>query len=349
MKNFRGMKHGAIGLAGMLVIATAGCSDQAAGSAATTLTVLDYGGPYQQAHEKEYFAPCAEELGVNIKTDEPTDFSKIRTAVEANNVPWDVVNFTNDFGSDAAGGDYLEPIDYSIVDKSQLVDGYADKYRVGSDIEATVVAYNTDKISGTPHSFADLFDTKTFPGKRTFYRSVSSGVLEAALIADGVAPKDLYPLDLDRAFAKLDTIKKDIIWWETGAASQSMLASGEAAMGLVWVGRAVDAAKTDGAPVKVSYDQWLQIDDYWGIPKGAKNAELSNKLINCMNDKKKQVAWSQLMVYGPVNKEAAKDPTVTSEVNRPTNHLEKQIKVDDDYWAANYAKIAERFNDWIAQ
>ena len=56
--------------------------------------------------------------------------------------------------------------------------------------------------------WADLFDTAKIPGKRTFYKWSAPGVLEIALLADGVAPDKLYPLDLDRAFKKLDTIKK---------------------------------------------------------------------------------------------------------------------------------------------
>lgn len=349
MKNFRGKRAAAFSMAGIILASTAGCAGGAADSVGTTLTILDYGGPYQKAQEIEYFEPCAKELGVTIKTDEPTDFSKIRTAVDSGNVPWDLVNVTNDFGSEKNGAAYLEPIDYNIVDKTKLIDGYAEKYRVGSDIEALVMAYNADAASKGPTSFAEFFDTAALPGKRALYKSVSAGVLEAALIADGVSPENLYPLDLDRAFKKLDSIKKDIVWWETGASSQSLLASGEAAMGLVWVGRAVDAAKVDNAPVEVSYDQWLQVDDYWAIPKGSKNTELANKLINCMNDAKKQVAWAQRMVYGPVNKVAAEDPSVTNEPNRPTNHLDKQIPVDDDYWAENYDAIAQRFNEWIAQ
>ncbi len=350
MKQSRATKTGLIGVAGLLVATVAGCGAGGGAEAdATTLTVLDFGGPYQEAHEKEYFAPCAEELGITIKTDEPTDLSKIRTAVDAGNVPWDVVNITNDFGSDKTGTDYLEPIDYGIVDKTLLLDGYADKFRVGSDIEATVIAYNSETFPTAPASFKDFFDTEKFPGKRALYRSVSSGVLEAALIADGVAPEELYPMDLDRAFAKLDTIKDDIIWWETGASSQSLLATGEAAMGLVWVGRAADAARVDKAPIAVAYDEWVQVDDYWAIPKGAKNPELANELIQCMSGTEKQIAWSDLMVYGPVNKEAAADPKVMSEELRPTNHLEGQIPVDDDYWASEYDTIAQRFNDWIAQ
>ena len=145
MNNFPAKRAAAFSLAGLILVTTAGCSAEASSSAGTTLTVLDYGGPYQKAQETEYFEPCSKELGVTIKTDEPTDFSKIRTAVDSGNVPWDLVNVTNDFGSEANGAAYLEPIDYNIVDKSKLVDGYGEKYRVGSDIEALVMAYNTSK------------------------------------------------------------------------------------------------------------------------------------------------------------------------------------------------------------
>ena len=58
-----------------------------------------------------------------------------------------------------------------------------------------------------------MFDTKKFPGKRTFYKWSAPGVIEIALLADGVPADKLYPLDLDRAFKKLDTIKSDIVWW----------------------------------------------------------------------------------------------------------------------------------------
>ena len=82
-----------------------------------------------------------------------------------------------------------------------------------------------------PKTWADLFDAEKFPGKRTFYKWSAPGVIEAALLADGVAPDKLYPLDLDRAFKKLDTIKDDIIWWIGGAQSQQLLASAEAPFG----------------------------------------------------------------------------------------------------------------------
>ena len=70
-----------------------------------------------------------------------------------------------------------------------------------------VLGYNTDATAGqVPEGWADFFDTAKFPGKRGFWDYSAGGIFEFALLADGVAPADLYPLDLERATAKLDTI-----------------------------------------------------------------------------------------------------------------------------------------------
>ncbi|MFX7784760.1 extracellular solute-binding protein, partial [Acinetobacter baumannii] len=74
--------------------------------------------------------------------------------------------------------------------------------------------------------------------------------LEAALIADGVPMDQLYPLDLDRAFKKLDQIKSHIsLWWTTGAQSVDVIASGEVDMGVAWDSR-VSASRLAGQPVE---------------------------------------------------------------------------------------------------
>lgn len=73
-------------------------------------------------------------------------------------------------------------------------------------------------------------------------------MLEAALLADGVPMDELYPLDLDRAFAKLDTIKDDIVWWTKGAEPSQMLSTGEADYALAWSGR-IATAKDEGSPL----------------------------------------------------------------------------------------------------
>jgi putative spermidine/putrescine transport system substrate-binding protein len=329
------------------LLGTTACSEGGAaeaGAERTSLTVVSYGGPYQEAQSAAFFKPFSAETGVEVVEDSPTDYAQIRSMVETGRTTWDLVLVANDFGTDS-DADYLEPIDYSVVDKDILIPNAADKYRVAADIEATVVAYRTDAFEGTPKTWADLFDTKNFPGKRMFNKLVSGGVLEAALLADGVAPDDLFPLDVERALAKLDTIKDDIIWWETSAQSQQLLASGEAVIGLAWVGRAVDAAKE--APVAINWDSWLQVDAYWVIPKGAPGAAQAQKLIAFLQHDEPQLRFTELSDYGPVNSAIAADPAVQENQNRPTNYLDAQIKVDDMWWGENSKDTDKKFQEWM--
>lgn len=310
----------------------------------TELTVVSYGGAYQEAQSEAFFAPFASDTGITVTEDSPTDYAQLRTMVENGRPTWDLALVANDFGTEA-DADYLEPIDYDKIDKSALVDGAAQKYRVAADIEASVIAYRSDEFATAPTSWADLFDTEKFPGKRIFSKLVSGGVLEAALLADGVAPDDLYPLDVDRALEKLDTIKDDIVWWDTAAQSQQLLESGEGAIGLVWVGRAVDAGKQ--TPITINWDTWLQVDAYWVIPKGAPGASAAQDLLAAALQKDPQLTFAGLSDYGPVNTEAAEDPSVTANENRPTNHLDTRVDVDDDWWGTNAQDVDKKFQAWL--
>ena len=325
----------------------AGC---ASGSAAgkQTITIFDWGGPtgtgYEANNIRALYTPCATALGVDFQVDEPMDYSKIRTAVSSGNVPWDVMNVQNDFG---VSPEELSPIDFSIVTKDKFSGSYAQQYRVGSDTQATVFTYNTTTFGSGFTSVQDFFDTTTYPGKRAVPKSLFAGLLEMALLADGVPADHLYPLDLDRAFAKLDTIKGDLVFWDTGATSQSLIASGEVVAALVWLNRADDAINNDHAPFEVYFDQWIQTDDYWVVPKGAKNPELANRFIECITDPAKQADWSNAIVFGPTTTDALASPDLKENKRRPTSHMEGQVKVDDTWWSDNYKSIAERWNAWM--
>ncbi|TNC42413.1 extracellular solute-binding protein [Mumia zhuanghuii] len=311
----------------------------------TTLTVASYGGPYQDAQAKAFFEPYMKaNPDVKIVQDSPSDNAKLRAMVDAGKPQWDVVLLANDFGNESQGK-WLEPIDYDVVDKDSLLDGYAGKYRAGADVEGTVLAYREDKLPQAPSSWADFFDTKKFPGKRAVNKFAAGGILEAALLADGVPQAELYPLDVDRALEKIDTIKDRIVWWDTAAQSQQLLESGEVTMGLVWVGRAIDAGKS--SPVSVDWNTWLSQDAYWMVPKGTPNAEEAMKLIAYMVSKDPQVEFTQLIDYGTVNREAAEVESVRANPNRPSNHLDTQVPMDDEWWAENLEGVMETFNAWV--
>jgi len=337
-----------IGAVGSILVGTmAACGGvgSAAAPGKTTVTIVSYGGDYQKAQQKAFWDPyVTANKGVTIKQDSPTDYAKLKAMVEAGNPTWDLALVANDFGLDSQSK-WLEPIDYSVVDKNSLVDGYADKYRVGSDIEGTVIAYRSDKYATAPKTWADFFDTTKFPGKRGVYKMVSGGILEGALIADGVLPDKLYPLDINRALRKLDTIKKDLVWWDAGAQSQQNLASGETPMAMVWIGRAVDAAKN--APVKIAWDQWLSQDGFWVVPKGAKDKAAAMKLLAYMVSAPAQTAQLQYLPYGPVNKAVSATVDLKNHPNLPNSHLSTRIDVNDQWWGDNQEAMDKVFQDWL--
>jgi len=334
----------AIGVAAL----AGGLGGVAPAAAQTTLTVVSYGGGYQEAQDKAFFTPFAEaNPSITIRQDSPSSNAKLKAMVESGNVTWDVVLVDDSFGLDTDAA-WLEPIDYSIVDKSKFIEGYAGTYRVGADVEATVMAYRTDHFDGrAPANFADFFDTEKFPGKRAVWKFAPGGIFEAALLADGVAPDDLYPIDVQRALKKLDTIKDDIIWWETGAQAEQLLASGEASLGLVWVSRALNASE-DGT-VGISWGQWTTQNGFWVVPKGTKNKELAMKAIEFFTSVPQQVEFTKYMPYGPTNKHAIDKAADRYKGNLPTDHLDTRVVVDSAWWSANVADVDLEFQDWLLQ
>lgn len=336
----KGMGIGAAGLFTSAMPAWVGTVRAADG---TVLTVASYGGAYQEAQAKAMFDRLP--AGLSVRQDSPSSDAKIIAMADAGNVTWDIVVVADNFGQ-AAQAKWLEAIDYGVIDRGTFLPGYAGDYRLGADVEGTVIAYRTDKFDGKkPVGFTDFFDVKTFPGKRAVWKYASGGIFEAALLADGVAPKDLYPLDIDRALKKLDTIRDHLIWWETGSQSEQFLTSGEASMGLVWVGRGLQAAKS--APVAIAWGQWTTQNAYWVVPKGTKYRKQAMEALKVFTSPEAQAAFAALMPYGPTNKAAV--PLIDSPFkgNLPTDHLATKVEVDYQWWSANETAVNERFQEWL--
>src|SRR3712207_2716878 len=202
------LKLSGVGLVGATLLGTGGCGGD--GSGGEGLLFASSGSDYQRAQTKAWLEPYSKETGTEIRQDSPTDYAKIQAMVENDQVIWDVVNVSNDFGLESTA-ELLEPLDYSVIDKEPILEGYASEYRIACMLYANVLAYSTEQFDGTPSTWADLFDTQQFPGRRGF-RKDPSETLEVALLGDGVSPENLYPLDVDRALNKLDTIKDQIVW-----------------------------------------------------------------------------------------------------------------------------------------
>ncbi|MFC3075496.1 ABC transporter substrate-binding protein [Shinella pollutisoli] len=311
-----------------------------------SVTIATSGGAFEEALRAAFFTPYQEaNPSLVMRFDTPDDPSRLKAMVEAGNVTVDLWTTGDYFGFDS-DAEWLEEIDYSVVDGDALLPGRAMKYRVGLDIEQTLITYRTDAFpNGGPQTLADFFDVEKFPGMRACWKWVAGGIFEAALLADGVKKEDLYPLDIERALAKLETIRDSIIWWDTGAQSQQLLTSGEAAMGILWGSRAFPAM--EAAPIGVAWGEWFSAGTWCMVPKGAANKEEAFKVIAFAVSTEPQIKLTSLLPYGPTNAEAAKRVDERYKGNLPTDHLDTQIAIDNTWWIANQAAVDTRFQEWL--
>ncbi|RLV57412.1 ABC transporter substrate-binding protein [Aeromicrobium phragmitis] len=341
--------------AASMVLSLAACGGGGA-AAEDTLTVVMWGGGAQKAHVDSYVTPWAEETGVTIRQDSPTDYAKISAQVDSGKVSWGLVEVEPNYGKSACDDGKLEKLPQRVLDAAEKAD--IDPAQM-NDCAIPIlqytfsIAYNTDTFGDAhPTTWAEFFDTEQFPGKRGFWKYVTGGAFEAALLADGVAPEDLYPLDLDRAFRKLETIKDDIVWYDTGDQQVQLVSSGEAPLIQAWNGR-ISQAAADGESVANEYGQNLVSYDQIVVPKGYANADLAfDWMVWFLENTQAQADDVVASGYGPASPQAVE--LVPADIRddiagSPAVDDKSASVIDYDYWAENYDEVTQRFNTWITE
>lgn len=320
-----------------------------------TLTYAGDGGTTQQAQLDAFFTPFAKQTGVNFKQDSPQTLAKIQTQVESGNIQWDFISSWAD-AIERECGTLFEKLDTSKIDTSQIPEKLLSKTECGipSIVYATVLAYNEDKIDGkTPQNWEDFFNLKQYPGKRALYSGdgkIDGSTVQAAALAAGWNPQT-EPWTTAWAEAgldKIDSIKDELIFYSTGAQSQQMLESGEVAMAGVWNGRALAATK-NGANVKVAWQQFVALIDYFAIVKGTPNLEAAYYAINYTLGKQQQEQWAEKSGYSPTNTEAKPGlDKQTSEYILTTPERQQQaVDVQLDFWS-DTETVEPLQNRWAA-
>jgi putative spermidine/putrescine transport system substrate-binding protein len=315
-----------------------------------TLVVVDWGGAVTDARKDTIFKPFEEKFNVKIEVESPTDYGKLKAMVEGGNVTWDVVNVDTFWAEQAGQQGLLEPIDYDIVSKENIIPEMVNKYSVGAEMYSSVIAYSTDQFSegNHPQTWQDFWDTEKFPGARGLYNDPLE-TLEIALLADGVKPEELYPLDVDRAFKSLDKLKAktEIVWWDAGAQPVELLSNGTVTVSTAWNGR-ITEAKKEGTPVDLHYNQATLSSESWAVPKGTKNKELAMKFINFAASAEVQAAFSKTIDYSPVNEKAIEmlPEDVQKRLGQSPEMAKTQVVVDPQYWAEHYEELSQRLQEW---
>jgi len=328
-----------------------------AAPAGQQITIVSWGGAYSESQRKAYYEPYAKEKGVKVVEEEyDGELGKLKAMKDAGNVTWDALDVDSAHALSGCDEGLLEKLDYAkIGDKSKFLPGTALDCAVGTIAYSTIFAYNADVLKDNPPTtLADLFDTAKYPGKRALLKK-PFGNLEWALIADGVAGADVYkvlatPEGVDRAFKKLDTIKKDIVWWEAGAQPPELLANGEVVMTSAWNGRIGNAIK-EGKNFKIVWD-YQEFDwDYWTIPAGTKNIDMAYDFLKFASDPKNMSQQSKYIAYAPTHVDAIGlvDPAIAPTLPTFPDNMKTAITTDLLFWADNNEELTKRFNAWLAQ
>ena len=313
----------------------------------TTVVFTSWGGAYQEAEKVSYCEPFEKATGAKVVQDGPMNVAKFRAMAASGTPDWDVVDVTGGFLEVAIKDGLLEKIDPKLVHLDRIDPRFVSDYGVGCIVWSYNLGFSTTAFpNGAPKVWADLFDLKKFPGKRTLLdQPVAS--LEVALLAEGVTPDKLYPLDVDRAFKKLDTIKGQTVFWTTNSQSQQLFVDREVVAGIILNGRVYDAAQK-GAKIDLSWEQNIQAVDYLVVPKGSRNRNAAMRLIDTMTVAENQTRLANMIAYSPTNLAALKgiDPKIEPWLCTTPENLKRGFVMSQAYWRDNLAKLTERWTAW---
>jgi putative spermidine/putrescine transport system substrate-binding protein len=344
----------------------------AAPAGAKTLNVVSWGGAYAESQEKAYNEPWEKKTGDDIVmiNKAQTGLAGLRAQVQAGNVTWDLVDMLPSEALIACAEGLVDPIDHDkVLDKApdgtppteDFIDGSLSECFVPEIVYSTIVAFNTEMFpkDKQPSSMADVFDLKNFPGKRSLQKKPINN-LEWALIADGVAPKDVYEVleteeGIERAFAKLDTIKDHVIWWEEGAQPPQLLADQEVAFASAYNGRIFGARLEEKQPFEIIWDGQIFEVDGWVVPKGKLNKV--RPFLAFATDTQRLADQAKYISYGPARVSSAAlvskhaETGIDMKPHMPTYgpNFKTAIPKDDEFWADNLDELTERFNAWLAR
>jgi putative spermidine/putrescine transport system substrate-binding protein len=342
----------------ILAAALAAAALAAPAAPARDLTVVSWGGAYQDAQREVYFRPFMQSKGTRL-LEETWDggVGVLRAKMQSGANNWDLVQVESEELEVGCEEGLFERIDWARV-------GGREAYRpdavhdcgVGTIYYSFILAYDRARITGEgPRSWADFWDVQRFPGKRGLRRGPKTN-LEIALMSDGVPPNQVYAAlrtdaGVDRAFARLDALRPHLVWWTAGAQPPQLLASGEVAMTSAYNGRISAANKTDNRNFGIVWTNSLYTIDSWVIMKGSPNAEAAYAFLAFAGQPQLQAQLPPRIPYGvpAVGADALIPAEVKPDLPTTAENIATAVQIDDAFWLENIDRLTQRFNAWAAR
>lgn len=333
------------------------------------INVLSLGGAFSESQVVAYNRPFTETTGISVvMSDSDNPAQPIKAQVDAGNVTFDVAAVDSSDAVRLCDEGVIEPINHARLlpapDGTPAADdflpGGLQECFVATDVYATAIAYNVDRIGDeAPAKISDFFDLEKFPGRRAVLRQPRF-TLELALMGDGVPADQVYkvlatPEGVDRAFAKLDSIKDQIVWWDAGAQPPQLLADAEVAMAQTYTGRIFTSVIEDGMPFRILWDGQVYTTEGWVIPKGAPNPGVALDYVIFSTSTEAQARAAQHISYGPARRSSEslvglyKDGKTDMGPWLPTSpeNMGHALAYGTDFWADHDTELTERFNAWL--
>ncbi len=343
---------------------------------ADDITLVSWGGAYQKSQHRAYVEPyIADNPEVTAVWDESSyeAVAKLRAMNEAGNVTWDLV--------DVVASDAIRLCDEGLameINHDELLAPAPDGTPASEDfgdlivsdcfipqiVYSTTFGYRTDMVGSTPPTdVCAVFDTATYPGKRSLEKRPINN-MEWALICDGVPKADVYDvLETDegqaRAFAKLDTIKDDVIWWSAGADTPQLLADGEVVIGSTYNGRLFSVIEEQDQPVGMLWDAQVFDLDGWIIPVGLSEDRLARAkdFVRFATDTQRLADQAKYISYGPARMSSAPlvgmhaDLGIEMAPHMPTDpeNAKNTFLYNYEWWADYRDDLDAKFQAWLAQ
>jgi putative spermidine/putrescine transport system substrate-binding protein len=319
-------------------------SSSTSGGLGTKIVYASYGGSFTDAQTNAFYQPFATKNKLKSTVATGVGFPKLQAMVKSGNVTWDVITADDGtFPNDVKAG-LLAPLDTKVVKTANIEKDVVNKYGVGYIKFSQNFGYSKDAFPGKTMTPADFFNP-AIKARRSLTNP--EGVLEFALLADGVSPSKLYPLDVNRAFKVLDRIKPQLV--NVSADQETLVQQKEVDMAFISGGRLLDAIK-GGANWKLSWKDAVSQTEYWAVAKNAPDKAAAMAFINYAIQPQPQAELSALIPYGPTNSQAIPLIGKSVAVNLPSYpaNAAQGVTLNAAYWAKNLSSITARWNAWLA-
>ncbi len=304
------------------------------------IRMIEAGGKSGESVEVGYIEPFTKKTGIKVIRESPNPLGKLRALVESGQTSTVLMELGSGGMLQARNLKLIEPIDWAAVAPQPMFPEAKHEYGFGYQYFSTIMAWRAG--AKAPKTWADFFNTKDFPGKRCL-PDYPNYAISFALLATGITPDKLFPLDVDTAFKKLNEIKKDIaVWWKAGAQAPQLMKDNEVQYAICWSGRVV------GDPAfGVNFAGGMADLSYFTIVKNSKAEDraAAYKLMHEMSIAANQAKAATVVSYtGPSPELDALLPK-DKLAEYPTSKQNKDVQwvENAEWWAANGEAVNKKW------